>query len=46
MCKYLDDYFNRRNICLNVVVEIDWFELVVGFVYFGLGYVIILRFYY
>lgn len=44
--KHLDDYFNRRNIRLNVVVETDRFESAVGFVHLGLGYAIIPRFYY
>lgn len=44
--KHLDDYFNRRNIRPNVVVETDRFESAVGFVHLGLGYAIIPRFYY
>lgn len=44
--KHLDDYFNRRNIRPNVVVETDRFESAVGFVHLGIGYAIIPRFYY
>ncbi|MGT2398045.1 LysR family transcriptional regulator substrate-binding protein [Staphylococcus aureus] len=44
--KHLDDYFERRNIRPNVVVETDRFESAVGFVHLGLGYAIIPRFYY
>ncbi len=40
--KHLDDYFNRRNIGPNVVVETDPFEFTVQFVHLGQGYVIIL----